>query len=132
MSEELRKTLKNTVDKDLPEYKKLILEAYDAGEALVSINFSNTVLYKNLVRTDIFLFPPETKTINKERYFAYRLSKAGEEIALKIDSERRRQPSLGLVTGPRAPDTIKVLNDKKPRTEEIGEIEIGRHETTGG
>lgn len=128
MSEELRKTLQNIIDKNLPKYKKLVLESYDAGEALVPTYWnSNKPLANNLVIASVFSMP-EIKTIDKRRYFAYKLSKTGEEIALKLDSERRRQPSLGLGTGPRAPDNIEVLNEEKPRTEEIDEIR--RHETT--
>jgi len=127
VSEELRKTLQPIIDEDLPIYKKLTLEAYDAGEALVPFSLSIKDVYRNLTRVNIFL-TPEVKTIKEEKYFSCKLSKAGEEIALKLDSERRRPSSLGLGTGSRAPDTIEVLNDEKPRTEEIGEI--GRHETT--
>ena len=85
MSKELRKNLCQIVDEDLPEYKRIILQAYDTGEVLVPFELSITDTYRNLVRTDIFLTPE-----NKEGYFSCKLSKKGEEIALKLDSERKK------------------------------------------
>jgi len=132
MSEELRKSLHELVDRKLLGYKQIVLEAYELGETRVTdVRDKEDLVWskkcRDLAGAGILQFCEKTYATSrwhgKMYSFAdiYKLTDKGRKIAEKLITERNSFPStLGL--GFRAPDDIIVLNEPKPKPEEIRDL----------
>ncbi len=117
MSEKLKQMLIKTIEKDLPFYKKIILGAYDAGSVLVPLyEFTVAKLCNNLVYSDIFRGLGE-ESYKGKKHLKYILTEDGKELAMELDSERQKRPSLGAPLGSKRRKPYK--KGRSPTLEEM-------------
>ena len=98
MSEELGKALHDFINKTLPGYKGIVLEAFGCGEATVPVNDSLKLKRStDLVGSGVLQFSKVNSTGKyycKNYVYIYTLTDKGKDIAVKLISERNR-PHLG-------------------------------------
>ena len=89
MSEELEEALFGVVKRKMPEYKQIVMKAYETRkkEILVSAEMADNENYRYLVKADIFSTKPKLKTVKKKEYLVLKLTDKGKEIGEKLWNE---------------------------------------------
>jgi hypothetical protein len=88
MSEELKESLMNLMKKKIPEYKKIILGAYETRKKEITIPAEDLEkeVYRNLVSIGVFS-TPKSRNHNKKEYLVLRLSTSGKSLGAKLYDE---------------------------------------------
>jgi hypothetical protein len=96
MSEELEESITKLIRRKIPEYKKIILGAYETRKKEITIpaeDLENEV-YRNLVSIGVFS-APKSRKLNKKEYLVLRLSDSGKSLGAKLYDE----PTIELLKG---------------------------------
>ncbi|MFH1229409.1 MAG: hypothetical protein V1678_03215 [Candidatus Aenigmatarchaeota archaeon] len=88
MSEELEESLINLMKKKMPEYKKIIIGAYETRkkEIIIPAEDMSKEVYKNLISIGVFS-APKSRKLNKKEYLILKLSNRGKDLGTKLYDE---------------------------------------------
>ena len=88
MSEELEESLINLMKKKLPEYKKIVIGAYETRkkEIMIPAEDMNKEVYRNLLSIGVFS-APKSRKLNKKEYLILKLSDSGKNLGAKLYDE---------------------------------------------
>jgi hypothetical protein len=88
MSEDLEESLTNLLRRKLPEYKKIVIGAYETRkkEIMIPAEDADKEVYRNLISIGVFS-APKSRKLNKKEYLILRLSTSGKSLGAKLYDE---------------------------------------------